>query len=272
LGKYIYGRIRRHAVRQFWRTFEDDAHIMTTEYSIEPPPSAREGNGLQLADSKDQFIATHSTSGYFLSYGMAMALSALLGYLRKDLRSDVHVMGDKGHSQPPGGRDLIILGSPANNRYLHQFIDEHLAREFPLLAQFHWNVGDQGISITLPNGETLIPGVGIGDETGTDYALVMSVCFGRGRKQRIVAISGCNMWGTEAATRFLLDRGYVRSLPRLARRRRAAVAFLIRAWIANGRPDRIDLHPTSDGIKVVDLRWPEWPTLRRTTDPVQVGR
>jgi hypothetical protein len=232
---------------------------MTTEYMVAKPEeltanlSRREEGSILLkeATGNDQFIAAKATSGYMLSYAMAESLSRLCTFFEKNLGANVRSIGDKGHSQPREGRSLVVLGSPIANRYLKGQIAD-FAREYPLLAHFGWDLGDSGVELTLPDGEKLVPQVDQW-ENGIDYALIACFTLDPANKQQIVMIAGCNMWGTEAATRFLLDPRRVRSLPKGKRRRRTGFAFVIRTRVSDGVPERMDLHRRDDGSIIYDL-------------------
>ncbi len=255
VGQLAYRRARRHPVRLFWAAFAEETVIMTTEYTVESEESGPwrpDPTDDVVFENDDQLLATRTTSGYFLSYGMAIALSNLRTFLQRELRSTVTVMGDKGHSRPREGRNLIVLGSPANNRYLKTFVRE-MEPSHPLLKRFVWTVGDNGVSLTLPSGETLTPAVDA-DEDGVDFALVSYISLSRGRKTAIVIVSGCNMWGTEAATQYLLDRDMMKALPRRVRRSPEGLAFVIKAWISHGSADHVELYPAPDGTVFFDLR------------------
>lgn len=248
------GRLRLQPVRSFWAGFERAAVIMTSEYTIESqevgPWHSTDADGIEFED-EDQLIAVRSTSGYFLSYGMSVALGNLVAFFRRDLGSSVQVMGDKGHSRPRDGKSLVVLGSPINNRYLQRFFHEMRA-SYPLLPQFSWRLSDRGVSLTLPDGETLTPTVNE-EEDGIDYALVACVNLDQGKSTRLVIIAGCNMWGTEAATNFLLDAQLVRLLPAAVRRRRGGSAFVLKAWISHGLADHVELQRNRDGSVAYDL-------------------
>jgi hypothetical protein len=248
-------RARRHPVHAFWEGFGREAVIMTTEYAIESHEVGRwlpdPVDGIEF-EHDDQLVAVRSTSGYFLSYGMSIALGDLLAYLRRELGSTVQVTGDKGHSRPRDGRSLVVLGSPANNRYLQNFMDE-LLPEHPLLGHFSWSVGEHGVSLTLPDGEVLTPRMN-DDEDGIDFALVACLSLDQGKDTRLVIISGCNMWGTEAATKLLLDPQRIRLLPPVARNRPDGMAFVVKAWISRGLADRVELYRKRDGSITYDLK------------------
>jgi hypothetical protein len=232
---------------------------MTTEYLVAEPEDLEERGAthtigkirLEETTGQDQLIAAKATSGYMLSYAMADSLAKLRAYFEKTLRVRVTSMGDKGHAQPREGRSLVVLGSPPANRYLGGHIMD-FAREYPLLAHFGWDVTSSGIELTLPDGGKLVPEV---DrlENGVDYALVACLTLDPVTDQRMVMIAGCNMWGTDAATRFLLDPRRLRSLPRRTRRSSSGFAFVIRTRVSDGVPERIDLYPRSDGSMLYDL-------------------
>jgi hypothetical protein len=240
----------RRPVREFWSGFKREAVIMTTEYMVAQPEEliSTQGTGtIQLEETvgSDQLIAARATSGYMLSYAMADSLAQLRTYFEKTLRLRVKMIGDKGHSRPREGKSLVVLGSPAANRYLGSHMSD-FAREYPLLGHFLWRATQNGVELTLPDGETLVPQV---DrlENGIDFALVACFTLDPATNQRMVMIAGCNMWATDAATRFLLDPKRLRSLPRISDPNRSGFAFLLRTRVSDGVPERIELLRRDDG-------------------------
>jgi hypothetical protein len=242
----------RRPVRRFWSGFNKEVVIMTTEYKVASPEDLRpdiassaEGSIL-LKESigNDQLIVAKATSGYVMSYAMSDSLAKLRTYFEKSLGVKVDTIGDKGHSRPREGRSLVVLGSPIANRYL-QGNTEDFAREYPLLNHFGWEVSNNGVELTLPDGEKLVPKVDDW-ENGIDFALIACFTLDPATNQQMVMVAGCNMWGTDAATRFLLDPTRLRSLPK-RKRGRSGFAFVLRTRVSDGVPERIDLHRRSDG-------------------------
>ena len=229
---------------------------MTTEYRIVEPgawPLARSDDGAIKLQS-DQEIAARSTSGFFLSYGMTIALAELRWHLQRVMKTATKIIGDKGHSIPRGDRSIVVLGSPLNNRYLQVLLPD-LVQRYPLLDKFAWEMGPTGVSLMLPDGRQVTPDVD-DDENGYDYALVARMLLDPVSGKRLVMISGCNMWGTEAATNFVLDRRQLVLLHKALRRspKTDAIAFVIKTTVSNGSPDRIELCPTAEGNVFFDLQ------------------
>lgn len=232
---------------------------MTTEYRISSP--LREHNDDDDSVKTIEFVTEHdvafyASSGYFVSYGMWMGVSQLKTYLERTLKSVVTVIGDKGRASPREGRSLVVVGSPENNRYLRRFLYTDYAERYPLLREFTWDLTRRGVRLTLPDGQQLVPDVD-DHETGDDYALVACLSLDRSTGARLILISGCNMWGSQAGVRFLLDRSKIRQLPRHRGKHNEGLAFLIRTRISNGNFDLIELQKKRDGSFFYDLRAPQ---------------
>jgi hypothetical protein len=222
-------RFRTRRLRRFWSGYEKAFAIMVTEYELDASADA--------VDLGDAAVASTATSRAFLSYGMAMALTHLVAYFRQVARFSPEVIGDKMHHAQRRDRSLIVLGSPANNVYLQTFI-EQFGSEFPMLAQFKWTTTAAGVTLTLPSGEILKPKI---DEhqCGVDYALVAHMPLDPSVGSRLTIISGCNMWATDAAARFLTTARQIKLLPDVACDPHHAVAFVLQALITHEHPDQV---------------------------------
>ena len=242
----LAARVRRHPVRRFWRGFGTTVSIVTTEYEVANPDEVDVLNALgdDIELRTDQAIAAHATSGYFISYGMALALADLRAHFARRRRCAVRIVGDKRHGEQAAGSSLVVVGSPANNHYLQRFLPD-FSRRYPMLAQFRWEARPAGVSLVLPDGQELVPDV---DETesGYDYALVSRFALDPTGDRRIVVLSGCNMWVTEAAALFVLDPGMLKLLPRTALAPAANVAFVLRTRVSFGRADAPELYGTKE--------------------------
>lgn len=256
LAQRFRRRIWSRPVRRFWSGFRSDPVIMTTEYKLAAP--LREHHDDDERDKTIEFVterdvAYYASSGFFVSYGMWMGVSQLKYYLEQTLKSLVTVIGDKGHTSPGEGRSLVVVGSQVNNRYLAKFLLTDYAQRYPLLREFAWDLTRKGVRLTLPDGRQLVPDVDE-YETGIDYAFVACVSSGRDGRARVILISGCNMWGSQAGVQFLLDRDKIRQLPKRHGKYNDGLAFLVRTRISNGHIDLIELQEKRDGSYFYDLR------------------
>ena len=251
-------RWRWRDVHRFWGRYRHrDLDVMTTEYKVKDSYFL-EGHestqpGITVDDLKEQLIAVSATSGYLVSYATQISLSLLQDYFHRRLRIRVHVMGDKNRSSggPHRDRNLLVLGNPAVNRYLDAFFDD-FCREHPLLREFRWSIGMEGVTLTLPSGERLEPAIDKTD-SGSDYALVVCLRAEPTTGRQTTIVSACNMWGAEAAIRLLLDPRLIRQLPSGQLPKGGGFAFLIRAGVFNGGVSRVGLYPTNEDCYVFDL-------------------
>lgn len=244
--------IRRRPLRRFWGYLTDNIVIMLTEYDVRPHRVRTVGatdRGV-ISLSTDQKVAESATSGYMVSFGMAIAVSYLWNYFDHRWRCNVEVIGDKQHSKTAENKSLIILGSPVVNRYLKRRLSE-LARSYPVLGKFSWKACKEGVAIKTPDGRRLVPSVD-DQESGVDYALVVRLVNDSVHKIPLIIIAGCNMWGTQGAVKFLLDRQCIRSLPKPVLSSRQA-AFVLRSQIENGYPEKVEIYSDAEGRKLVYL-------------------
>jgi hypothetical protein len=244
--------LRRQPVRRFWGYLTSNVVIMITEYDVRPsrPSKAIEGSDRGLVTlSTDQKVAETATSGYMVSFGMALAVSNLCNYFERRWRCRVEVMGDKQHAKSAENKSLIVLGSPIVNRYLKRRLSE-LARSYPILDEFSWRACKDGVAIKTPEGRRLVPSID-GQECGVDYALVVRLVADPVHSIPLIIIAGCNMWGTQGAVKFLLDRDYVRSLPKPVLSSRQATAFILTSWVENGYPQRVEICKDADGRQLI---------------------
>ena len=148
--------LMQRPLRAFWRGFEHDVYIITTEYNIREwrhdKASGESASSKAGTVTDDERIATKATSGCFLSYAMAVAMSLLRMYFENKLKAHVTIIGDKGHFAPRDMRTCVVLGSPANNRYLKGLLKD-FAQHYPLLSQFKWEVGDSGVYWSFLTGK-----------------------------------------------------------------------------------------------------------------------
>jgi hypothetical protein len=239
---------RRLPVRRFWRLLTNDVVIMATEYDVRPRRTLRTSETVDrsaISLSTDQRVAENATSGYMISFGMTLAVSYLWNYFDRRWRCNVEVIGDKQHSKAAEKKSLIVLGSPIVNRYLKRRLSE-LVGSYPILGEFSWRTCKEGVAIKTPDGQRWVPKID-SQESGVDYALVIRLMNDAVHNTSMIIIAGCNMWGTQGAVRFLLDRDCVKSLPSSVLSNKHATAFMLKSRIENGYPEQVEICRDSNG-------------------------
>lgn len=226
-GNLIIRRYRNRYTRRFWKPFiNHQISILMTEYEWE-------GNDTEAK------TAQSAAGGYLVSRGNALAMSNLVDFLPDQItkRSNVSVSGDK--SSANHDCNLIIIGSPANNK-VSEMIFSALEERFEIPYEILHNTSTGVVSIKSKiDGTEYIPST-LQSGNEIDYALIIRAKYRSFPDRFVVMLAGAHMYGAYAASKAVTNREIINLVARVTKRNEN-VAFLVKTNVVNNNPSDPEL-------------------------------
>ena len=191
-----------------------------------------------LGDERFEKLEEATGSRWLMSKAMAFSLAQILDFCRDYVtkRKDVVTIGDKTESQTTD--NMILLGSPAVNRYSASWY-QHISAVYEMPYRIVWSEDAVTKRIVVNDTEDLAPDVK--DGLGSDYGLVVKCAYQKVPQKWAIMIFGCHMWGTQAGVTAVTDLNILNEVSRYTNDA-PNIAFVINTRVVNNTPTGPELN------------------------------